>query len=182
MLKFAIIFICCVLGISFAIFFYFGSEDENGLTDAVGSDLIEQSSERNVPAGHIEYNNEQFGFSLIIPDELIVNEFDEGGGAQTITFETENREHGFQIFIVPYYEEVITNERIAIDIPSGIVRDQVEIMIGGVRASAFHSEHPFMGETREVWFIHNNHLYEIVTYKRLDSWLAAILNTWDFPT
>jgi hypothetical protein len=37
-----------------------------------------------------------------------------------------------------------------------------------------------MGDTREVWFIHGGFLYEVTTYKQLDSWLAPIMQTWQF--
>ena len=37
-----------------------------------------------------------------------------------------------------------------------------------------------MGDTREIWFIHAGLLYEVTTYKQLDSWLVPILQTWQF--
>jgi hypothetical protein len=37
-----------------------------------------------------------------------------------------------------------------------------------------------MGDTREVWFIKGGFLYEVTTYKQLDTWLAQILQTWQF--
>jgi hypothetical protein len=37
-----------------------------------------------------------------------------------------------------------------------------------------------VGQTREIWFIHNHFLFEVMTYKELDSWLNQILATWRF--
>ena len=36
------------------------------------------------------------------------------------------------------------------------------------------------GASREVWFVHKGFLYEVTTYKALDSWLASIMLTWKF--
>ena len=36
------------------------------------------------------------------------------------------------------------------------------------------------GDWREVWFIRRGFLYEVTTYKELDSWLADIMRTWKF--
>jgi hypothetical protein len=33
---------------------------------------------------------------------------------------------------------------------------------------------------REIWFIHGGFLYEVTTYKQLDSWLTPIMQTWQF--
>ena len=33
---------------------------------------------------------------------------------------------------------------------------------------------------REVWFIHGGYLYEVTTYKELDTWLGSIMQTWKF--
>jgi hypothetical protein len=37
-----------------------------------------------------------------------------------------------------------------------------------------------MGDAREVWFIKSGYLFEVTTYKPLDSWLSQILQTWKF--
>ena len=36
------------------------------------------------------------------------------------------------------------------------------------------------GDWREVWFIRRGFLYEVTTYKELNSWLANIMRTWKF--
>jgi hypothetical protein len=44
----------------------------------------------------------------------------------------------------------------------------------------FYGNNSIMGDTREIWFIHGGFLYEVTTYKQLDSWLAPIMQTWQF--
>ena len=36
------------------------------------------------------------------------------------------------------------------------------------------------GDWREVWFIHGGYLYEVTTYKELDTWLGSIMQTRKF--
>lgn len=127
------------------------------------------------------FTHQKLGFSLSYPKRLLVTEFDEGQGARTIVFQEPGETSGFQIFIVPYKGTTITPERIRKDIPSGVVRDPVEAIIGdGIRATVFWSESPGVGETREAWFIHDGYLYEATAYAAQDAMLGEILSTLDF--
>ncbi len=126
------------------------------------------------------YKNSEKGFSLYYPEELSVEEYDEGGGVETIVFSNTVSGNEFQIFITPYSEDFISEERFRLDIPSGVIEDQKDVSIGGVPGIIFFSEHPLMGPTREVWFIHKGFLYEVTTYKALDAWIADIIKTWVF--
>lgn len=136
-------------------------------------------SER-IPKNAKKYTSERYGFSLYYPQDLVVEEFEEGNGAQTITFDSGEGTAGFQIFIVPYTEQSVTRERFSLDVPSGVFKDPINIVVGGVPATAFLSENDIMGETREVWVIHNGHLFEMTTYRSSDAWIAEIVNTWRF--
>lgn len=127
-----------------------------------------------------EYKNEKYRFLLSYPQQLTVKEYDESGGAVSITFESTVDEKGFQIYVTPYKGNQITEERFRLDAPSGVRKDLVEVVVDGTRGIIFFSEHSLMGETREVWFIKNGYLYEVVTYKDLDIWLAEIMKTWKF--
>jgi hypothetical protein len=139
-----------------------------------------------VPTGWKQFQNVQYSFSVYMPPQLTGNIFDEGGGAHTFTFEDVEGAQGFQVFVVPYNETTISEERFRMDNPSGIRKEPVDVVIGGleelggVRAVTFFSENPIMGETREVWFIRGNYLYEVTTYKSFDAWLSGIMNTWRF--
>ena len=44
----------------------------------------------------------------------------------------------------------------------------------------FYGSNSIMGDTREIWFISAALLYEVTTYKQLDTWLTPILQTWHF--
>jgi hypothetical protein len=50
----------------------------------------------------------------------------------------------------------------------------------GARGTMFFSSYPRLNDTREVWFIHGGYLYEVTTFKQLDSWLGQIMQTWKF--
>jgi hypothetical protein len=118
-------------------------------------------------------------FSLYYPDDLIVREYGKAN-TSTITFEDEDGERGFQVFVVPYEGEAVTAERFAMDIPSGVRLEEQQIFIDGVPASIFFSKDMLLGETREVWFVHNGFLYEVTAHKTLDAWLSQIMKTWEF--
>ena len=126
------------------------------------------------------YKNLLFHFSLIYPKDLQVKDYDDGTSASTITFEDPTGKQGFQIFIVPYAEDQITPQQFKKDVPSGVMKESTDIIIGGIRATMFYSQDVLMNETREVWFIKNGFLYEITADVSLDSWLAQILSTWRF--
>lgn len=127
------------------------------------------------------YTNTAHRFSLSYPKELQVKEFDEGGGAQTVVFQKPGTEAGFQIFIIPYTEEQISEERLEQDLQGGAMREPVEVTIGnGIRAVAFWSTSPIIGESREVWFIRDGYLYEFTTYATLDAWFASVMATLRF--
>jgi hypothetical protein len=110
----------------------------------------------------------------------VVQEFDEGKGAMTITVQDEANVRGLQIFILPYEGDTISEERFRADVPSG-TRENVEpAMLGGVEAVTFTSQDPFLGKTREIWLIHDGHLFEITTFRGTSDWFLPILQTWKF--
>ena len=133
-----------------------------------------------VSEGWRGYENKAFRFGLLYPHELSVREYKEAGGAMSATFEDAKNGKGFQIYVTPYAETQITNERFRLDLSSGVMKEPTDVIIGGVRGTMFWSKNSIMGETREVWLINNGFLYEVVTYKQFDDWLASIMQTWQF--
>lgn len=129
------------------------------------------------PSGFLLYENDQYGFSLFYPDHLQVREREEGQGASTIVFQDTNAVQGFQIFIVPYNEAEISEERFRADVPTGVRENVLETVVDGVTAVAFNSMNTALGETAEVWFIANSHLYEMTTLRPLESDLHQLLET-----
>jgi len=134
------------------------------------------------PAGLKEYRNEAPLFSLFYPKNLMITQFKEPAGATTLTFEDATGEYGFQIYIVPYAGTHVTKEQFNLDVPSKVMNQPIDVMIDTVRATMFFSRDALLGDTREVWFIHNGFLYEVTAYKALDAWLADIMQTWKFFT
>jgi hypothetical protein len=121
-----------------------------------------------LPEGYAPYRSARYGFALGYPEVLSVREYDEGGGA------------GFQIFIVPYAEEQVSEARFLKDEPSGVREQAVFGLIDGATASAFYGRDLRLGDTYEVWFVHGGYLYEVTTLKPLDGWLQGIMQTWTF--
>ena len=130
--------------------------------------------------GWRSYENAKYRFGLLYPQELNVREYQEADGAMSATFEERVEGKGFQIYVTPYGANVVTQERFRLDLPSGVIEEPTEVVIDGVRGTIFWSKNSIMGDTREVWFINNGFLYEVVTYKQLDEWLGAIMQTWQF--
>ena len=129
----------------------------------------------------VEYTDDVFHFTASYPAGYIVRVYAEDeDGARTITFESPDDEHAYQIFVVPYAESAITPEQFLTDDPSGVMIDPKEMMVDGVPAKSFFGYNDQMGDTWEVWFIHDGFLFEVTTYKPLDAWLTSILQTWKF--
>ena len=136
--------------------------------------------ERIAPAGMREYKSAAYHFSLFYPQELAVEERQEGGGATTITFQNVEKAEGFQLFIVPYTEPQVSAERFKRDVPSGVRNNLTNIMVDDATGAAFYGADTALGDTREVWFVRGGFLYEVTTLKPLDTWLDSIIQTWKF--
>ncbi len=142
------------------------------------SSQIESGQE--IPEGASRYKNERYGFSFVYPESMAIREFDENGGASTVVFEDIKNGFGFQIYIVPFSGGEVTNERFLQDIPSGVRTDITNVSIDGAVGVAFFSRDVALGETTEVWFIHDGFLFEVTSLKSLESVLSDIISTWQF--
>lgn len=126
------------------------------------------------------YYNERYGFSLALPEGALVREQKEGGTGVTVRIENAAEERGFQVFVVPYDEPTITDERFNEDIPSHMRAQEEPIQLDGVAALAFVSHDNRLGDLREVWAIRDGYLYEITSLADDELWLSGILLTWKF--
>jgi len=126
------------------------------------------------------YYNERYGFSFLPPEGARVHERKEGPDAATIRVENELEKKGFQIFVIAYDEETISDERFRMDLPSGVREQEEAIVLNGVPATAFVSEDAVLGNTREVWFIREGYLYEITAPLSSETWLQEVLVSWKF--
>src|SRR3989338_10565321 len=169
-------------------YFYFknNNSNQNGIEFAPldfsksESESEPKQSAREVPKGAREYKSDTYDFSLFYPEAMTVKEFKESSGASTITLENIKGAQGFQIFITPYSEAQVSEERFAKDLPSGVRLDLKTIVVDGATGAAFYSRDALLGETREIWFIHNNYLFELTTLKPLENLLSEIVGTWEF--
>lgn len=136
-----------------------------------------------VPAsrnGWRTYTSTAYKFKVSYPSGYEAREYKEADGAMSLTVQNASTGEGFQLYVTPYAENQVTEERFRLDTSSGIMKDPVDVVIAGVRGTMFWSKNSIMGETREVWFINHGFLYEAVTYKHLDTWLAEVMQTWEF--
>lgn len=167
--------------------FYFFKIQQSGTSNislATSSAALPASvalpSTPQAPAGMSEYQSRQYHLALFYPSDLAVKEFNEGGGAATVTFQNPRTIKGFQIFIVPYTKSQISIEQFKKDEPSGVRENLKDITIAGAPGAAFYSKNTTLGSTYEIWFIKNDFLYEITAPKSLEGWLGEVLQTWQF--
>jgi hypothetical protein len=133
---------------------------------------------KQLPNGQAAYISPLLGFMVAYPHDLKVSEFNDGSSS-TIVFENRENGTGFQVFVIPYKDNHITEERLRMD-TGGVMEERQDIVVDGIPAIMFFSKNLALGETREVWFIHNGFLYEVATYKDLDPWLSSIMKSWKF--
>ena len=128
------------------------------------------------------YTDSQYKFSFEYPKNFTATKFQEGEEGDTILVQEKESKKSFQIFISPFDEPgPLTKERILQDLPDLIINNpEQRVLKNGAVALIFFSEEESLGETREIWFIHNNHLYQVTTTKDLDSLVADIISTWRF--
>ncbi len=144
-----------------------------------GADVI--SKQAPPPPTHTErYHNDKYGFEYWHSPQAKVTEYDEGSGATTIVHENFERVRGMQIFILPYAEATISEERFRADVPSGVRENVENTTLDGIPAVTFNSFDPALGETREIWVIHNGFLYEITTMRGVGNWFTPIIQSWNF--
>jgi hypothetical protein len=128
------------------------------------------------------YYHKKYNFSFDYPSTFKTSNFIEGDGEQ-IQFQSDSGDW-FQIYVTPWDEaDIITPERIKKDLPSIVIKEPQQVIIGpkqkdgiGPHALIFYSKDGFT-ETREIWFVENGYLFQITTYKRLDSVIGSILST-----
>ena len=135
---------------------------------------------RELPPGYRQYDSPTYHFSLFYPNSLTVQEFNEGNGAATVTFQDENTVQGFQIYIVPYAGTQVSQDRFKTDEPSGVRRGLKNVTIDGATGASFYGSDPLLGNTAEIWFIHGGYLYEVTGLESEAPWLSQIMGTWQF--
>ena len=129
------------------------------------------------------FTHETRQFSFQYPQNLQVGRFDQGD-TEIIMAQNTNERVGFQISIRAVDESIpLTKARIQEDLPDLQVRQPQPVQLGADAGQglAFYSDNEaFGGDSREVWFTFNDHLYQISTYANLDPLLKQVLNSWTF--
>lgn len=176
----------CALGIAAALYFFmselFTSTASPRLSAA--SAAFETSELHTVPPLQNEYRNDEFRFSLSMPEGFTMQEFqEEDSAAKSIVFQ-DTKGDGIQILVTPFPSDirVLTADDVRADIPDMQVTNEQVVEIGDeYKGVAFLSDNDtFGGASREVWFVFRSNLYQISTYARLDSLLQAMFATWQF--
>jgi hypothetical protein len=167
------------------IFFYqYRSGAATYMADAASSTgatvIATESVPPVIPTGYKEYKNDQYHFSVDYPEGLAPQEFHDSGPGLIVSFQSGAGQEGFQIYVAPVNGTQVTPERFKLDEPSGVMKDAVDTTVDGMVAKKFTSLDSSLGETWEIWFIKDGFLYEVTTYKQLDSWLDGIMQTWKF--
>ena len=150
------------------------------LLDQFAASHAPTSHPRTPPQGFSEYHNLKYHFSLFYPTSLPAVEYMEENGGYTVSFQGKPGQPGFQIYIVPYSESKVSEKQFKLDEPSGVMKAPSNMEVDGVFATRFYSANVAMGDTLEVWFIRGGYLYEVTTYKQLETSLIEILKTWKF--
>lgn len=189
--------ILIIITLFFGAGLYFLNFDKNGDLNSSGIDDSNFSLDTDVSkleevvAPNIEkindslntYIHKKYNFSFDYPSSFKTSNFMEGEGEQ-IQFHSPNGDW-FQIYITPWDEgENITPERIKKDLPKILINNPQQVVLGpkqkdgvGARALIFFSRDESLGDTREVWFVVNGYLYQITTYKKLDTVVGKVLST-----
>jgi hypothetical protein len=128
------------------------------------------------PAG--QYVNVQHDFTFTVPegyeviekDNLVVLKDAEGNGLQLV------------ITRLGRDTEVLDEAFIRHDLPDLVIKNPQPVTIAGAGTGlAFRGENPaFEGASRELWFVEDGYLFQLITYDRLAPLLSAIYGTLRF--
>lgn len=125
------------------------------------------------------YRHPSGAFSFHYPHDFRINSTPYEKNGEVITFEKDD-DTGFQIFLSPFDEEgPLTKERILQDLDI-TMQNPREIEIDSVPAISFNGNEESVGETYEVWFVHEGYLYQITAYVGFQEGIRKILGTWGF--
>jgi hypothetical protein len=121
------------------------------------------------------------GFSFNYPAGFSLNLLPDEDGGEVILVQNQDRTLGFQIFSLPFDEKgPLTQERIQRDVPDIVMAQVAPISISGNDSGITFVSNDTGIENREVWFIYEGRLYQILTSVNTQNLLEEVLNTWRF--
>ena len=154
-------------------------ENSNDVPEEIQDSVVESSSTL-LP---LTYKNLQFEFQMDIPLGYTGSSFVEGAGVTVLIQNTDVTNESFQIYIAPFDEEgELSPERIKQDLPGLVITEpQIAIVGGGEKdALIFIGESEEFGKTREVWFVHNGNLYQVIAPLTMEGIVGPIMETLHF--
>ena len=115
-----------------------------------------------------KYRNDQWRFSLVVPDDMTAQLHDQAGDGQTIQFLDEIGDYKFQVSAWPYTQLDLTHRQEGMP---GTTADQPNKLetVDIVRDDLF-----------TVLFQKNGVRYVVTALPRHEAWLTEILTTWQF--
>lgn len=131
------------------------------------------------------YTDPTYGFSISLPKDFIVSSSDQDDG-ELIIAEHPTFNLGLEAFISPFDSEgQLTVDTIRELNPALSIKEPVDMELpDGTPALRFASDDPALGDTRQLWFLHNGDLFQVVFYSAntewLDAWVRAFPNDWTF--
>jgi hypothetical protein len=150
------------------------------------SDVIQVAGQKSATgqAGQKIYKNNTYGFSLKIPESFKISELEDEAGK---TILIKNDKYEMQVYASPFDEDIVlTAERIKQDIPDIKMKDVMNVEVGpstssgyskGVAAVTFIDESQ---NTREVWFVRADNLFQISSRPEDDAITGAIMQLWEW--
>ena len=145
------------------------------VTENIGDSIIDSEIKSQSP---LHYTNEKYNFSFNYPSDVTASFFKEGEG-DMVLIQSSDTSRFAQIFIIPFDEpEPISKKRILKDLPNIVIKNEQKGTVGGHPAVAFLGRHETLGNTYEIWFTRNLHLYQIMTKESTAQFLINIIKTW----
>ncbi len=184
--KVSNIFLVVGVGLFIAAMGWFIISDAGKFTGITGLEFgSDNNTESNyvVPPMEADYQNEQFRFSLKLPQGFTATQLPHDGKGTPVVLQ-DAAGNGIQIYVTENVGDVrvLTERDIKSEIPDMQVTDAQEVEIGADhKGVAFMSDNEaYNRASREVWFIFNGNLYQISTYAHLDNLLQAMFSSWQF--
>ena len=146
-IRIVILGTCILIGVV-AFFTYRGVITALAITESASSTsnpspLPASTSTTQVASqGKRQYSKSAFHFSLLYPQNLQLQEYKEQGGGFTVTFQDLVADQEVQVYVTPYSASQISEAQFKLDEPSGIRKNQTDVVVDGARGTMFFSSYP----------------------------------------
>ncbi len=130
------------------------------------------------------YTHPHLKFSFNYPSDFTLATFQEDEENESVLVQKAAEKQGFEIVIQNNTTgNTLTIEQIKKETPETVVDDPQTVIIGqekNIPAIIFWGQHPSLGRTREMRFIHGSKEYRISAYAESDTLVGRMLQTWKF--